>query len=917
MATFRTELEQHFEELIAHRRWFDFQKFAFHLAKQKWPSLQATEPIHDLGSDGLLVVNGELKLALACSLDGDLTKLRKDCRRIKETRQTVDKVIFATTRRITEQTAEEWRKKIREEFLLHLEQVLGREWLISEAEEGRMRWLCRDYLGMAVPDPDGPDEDLPRLRTAANKILAVWQQKYAAHGLPTVDLVLGLVSKDRGQTRRVSDIQKEIEAGCRLWVEGAPGAGKTHSLTTLAGMLLSRGDGQLLPILVSLRALSQRGGSLLGYVAAQPAVQEQGITETRLAKLAGIGRTVFFFNGWNEIGADRWLATIETINDFAEQMPAAGIVIVSRPVGDSGAGFSCRRLQLLPLSGSDIQTVLERAGIPSWRSAWSKLNEAEGILELASVPLFLHELVRELQANSELPLTRLEILHRMVLRAERDHQAVLQESCLRGNAERYLRGLAWDMTFTGRVDLSFSNAARSVAQTIRSLENESLIVRSPDPPDILQELVRTHLLERDADVVVFVHQLVQEYFAALELADRLRLNRLLLDRASPILRSYEWEQTLTLAFEKLVEQGHNGTAARIVRNLGIIDLEGACRLVGIRPEVWSLVEAQLQADIRRLVQSKDRNALWIATRCAACTGQAVFSMMVAPVLLDGGPPHRSCLDDVPAAAVLSAAGNDFAIRVLAIADDRRRIKVLDYLHRSNSFATENLSATLAENDPSPSVRRSAFFYLFKRGRSGFFRLFLRDVKSLGWNFHMLRVLQASTYASSHRIGKVSKALLQEESDPEERTRIIRQWSELRGEGWDKAAKEEYACLTDRAVSTPSDSEKVTQCRFVLLDRLSRIDPKWCSRRFADEIFRTQDMQRMSILSPEAISEQEDRRWLIDQQVKKIVATCSDRPGFEKVFHLDPEYSARALITYFLKNPVPREYGLDFPPPPTA
>ena len=51
-----------------------------------------TEPVHDLGSDGLILVNGSAKLALACSVEGDLVKLRKDCKRLKEARPTVETV---------------------------------------------------------------------------------------------------------------------------------------------------------------------------------------------------------------------------------------------------------------------------------------------------------------------------------------------------------------------------------------------------------------------------------------------------------------------------------------------------------------------------------------------------------------------------------------------------------------------------------------------------------------------------------------------------------------------------------------------------------------------------------------------------------------------------------------------------------
>jgi hypothetical protein len=97
MESLRTKIEEALNKLVVHRSAIDFQRLAFHD--------RATTPNSDLGADALVAFqDGKTTRVLACGINGDLTKLKEDCARLREARPKTDEVLFPTNLRVTEES---------------------------------------------------------------------------------------------------------------------------------------------------------------------------------------------------------------------------------------------------------------------------------------------------------------------------------------------------------------------------------------------------------------------------------------------------------------------------------------------------------------------------------------------------------------------------------------------------------------------------------------------------------------------------------------------------------------------------------------------------------------------------------------------------------------------------------------------
>src|ERR1051325_4247720 len=125
MAVLRSDIEKALDELISNEEGMRFQGLAVVLAKQLWPDLIASERKKDLGADA--VGGGK---ALACSLTATLKKIKEDATGIKTHFTGVEKLIFATPKKVTNAAMQPWKEEIRKEFGFELV-VMSREEIIT------------------------------------------------------------------------------------------------------------------------------------------------------------------------------------------------------------------------------------------------------------------------------------------------------------------------------------------------------------------------------------------------------------------------------------------------------------------------------------------------------------------------------------------------------------------------------------------------------------------------------------------------------------------------------------------------------------------------------------------------------------------------------------------------------------------
>lgn len=126
---FRDQITRAFESIPNLREYDRFQEMAFLLARPKWPGLRLTRKTGDRGADA---VDDDSRLALACGWNGDLQKVRDDCKRLSQERPEIKRLVFATSLAVEEIQIKGWKEKIRREFQIDLLAVLHRDWIIGE-----------------------------------------------------------------------------------------------------------------------------------------------------------------------------------------------------------------------------------------------------------------------------------------------------------------------------------------------------------------------------------------------------------------------------------------------------------------------------------------------------------------------------------------------------------------------------------------------------------------------------------------------------------------------------------------------------------------------------------------------------------------------------------------------------------------
>jgi hypothetical protein len=846
MTSLRHQLAVALDRMAEHKETANFQWLSFHIAARIWPELIAPEETKDEGIDGYVAFGaGVTNRAFACSISGELEKLRRDCERQRETGRQAEHVIFATARKVEEVTKTKWRDALRREFGIPQLDVISRATIIAELEKhSNLRWLCRDYMHMQLPEFMEMETHLPKVQLAAERLLSTWKQRYGFDDDLLLDLPLSQIGRDgrdESSSSAVSDLVRHLRAGSRWWLEGIPGCGKTFTLIRIASDL--QNSATLVPILVSLRGWSQTGGSLLTYICEQAAFQLQGIDEPLLANALEAGRVVLLLNGWNEIASDRLDSCMSMLAETISQLPGAALVVVSRGVRYETSGFSCQRFRFQPLKRTHILTAAAHAGL----TRPSDLFVNPQVAELATIPLFLREMILQVQLGHALPATRYEALSHMVERAGQEHRSSRLGDPVAYHADRFLSSLGWRMTDTGRTSLDETQARQVIAEVSLSLIEEAIFSTAPDPPQILFTLESSFLLvAEDAGQCAFIHQLIQEFFAAQELTQRLSkaLARGDADTAFPmdLLDRYEWEQPVMLALDDLCSRGQMKAAAHLIRRLAKFDLEAACRAVGRNPLLWMEGRLDLGSKVEYLADLRDVNARWLAVRCAAASGQSDFCRLIWSALPESRWDTSSPFVGLPSASIIASFGSDFTERVLSRPSEDARLLALQMVDAPIPVAISCLTK-IADNDSSSAVRLSAITKLVEFSAPGALRRLLREKRQTGrWRWAFLKILQQSARLTSSRLATLLRFSLSKEENEIERMRIWRFWAWHHSNvpGLVEITKSEFTRVPSSSLSRDGIYSRISE----FLKAVATIDPEWASTELTKRIIEFGEIERL-------------------------------------------------------------------------
>ncbi len=349
-----------------------------------------------------------------------------------------------------------------------------------------------------------------------------------------------------------------------------------------------------------------------------------------LPALLAQGQVTLLLDGLNEIPTADPAAFRGCVRMWKEFVAEA----VQRQAGSgTDAGnrfvFSCRSLdysaplssptlrvpqvRIEPMSDRQIRQYLKLYCPAQWAEVWQEIASSSN-LELLRTPYFLRLMVEQVEIEGRIPQGRAELFTGLVRHAlrrevERDNPVFDDETMLGSRDRRQIVSWRWKGTFDlperGALIPGLARLAYRMQESLSTASGAQVRVGFDEAIDMLaheqaENIVRAGealaLVDEDpaSDEVLFVHQLVQEYFAARELGQRF----------DPALVRAPWRAgEVTPSLDETL------------RNLGPADPLPPLPTTGW--EETAVMAAAMTADTEGVVRDMAGVNLVLAARCAA------------------------------------------------------------------------------------------------------------------------------------------------------------------------------------------------------------------------------------------------------------------------------------------------------------
>ena len=412
-------------------------------------------------------------------------------------------------------------------------------------DETLMRWVCVDVLGISYEDSDrrkldilhGFEDAVARYhRALVDRLhLAAVVGRRDKQELDSLYLQLSVagLSPDVGEDAlSLVDLVLKSRAS-RLFVVGPAGAGKSTMLDfTTMRLAQAHSDVDRIPVLLRATELvSAAYSSMTHYIqlvikGVVPRVGRQAsLFIVNSEEFGGYG-TVLLIDGVDELRREDRPRLRQMLRQFETEFPDATIVLTARPSGyERSLWFDYQKLEIRPLSNHQVVQYIERFGLPGAKIQLLTLLEAsEGVRELARTP-FMLALMSSFEGDTDsLPIRRAPLI-RACVNSLLTHRPLSEETgfdpqdvgtCLQNLAMRLFKlsptgnHREGEILFT--LEQYLMHRPRSNQSGRHTLRDRANLV--------LEEIIeRTGLLQRDGDVVDFVHRSIWEYFVALALVE--------------------------------------------------------------------------------------------------------------------------------------------------------------------------------------------------------------------------------------------------------------------------------------------------------------------------------------------------------------------------------------------------------------
>jgi formylglycine-generating enzyme required for sulfatase activity len=412
---------------------------------------------------------------------------------------------FASPMELAEWLAEDLAALVSTRYARPLDKSVERE----ELERGFLREQIRRY--------EYPSEHYTALAaTAEERITRTDKLTTPAEFVPP-----GLTALERHgfgpplEVRRVrfNDLQEAVDRYGKLVVTGEPGCGKTTSLQQLtwehAHRALKRQNRCLLPVLVDLAEYTN-GGEVLDFVA-----HRLGILKALAPEYLQEGRLLLLFDALNEMPRRDYRQRLKRLRRFVDEYPNNRYVFACRTL-DYDVNLGLQRVEIEPLDAMRIRKFsLNYLASEGEEFVRVLEDDRPELLEMARNPWMLMAFLQVYgSAGGLLPASQGRLFAALVaglLERERDR--------------RYAASIANDVEIHALARLAFAMVEEYGSGTVVAREwvesRLETISAQHAPGDVVQLAAGASVLRlKNHTSVRFSHQLLQEYFAAIELGRR-------------------------------------------------------------------------------------------------------------------------------------------------------------------------------------------------------------------------------------------------------------------------------------------------------------------------------------------------------------------------------------------------------------
>ncbi|WP_217895383.1 NACHT domain-containing protein [Sphingobium sp. Z007] len=571
------------------------------------------------------------------------------------------------------------------------------------AQKESWRRVLRNEAPLSAPQPN--DHLHVRLRYAAEAALAVFRNTAK---WPSAPVPLRLEVEGLGEPATTNAVARAIVSLNDLILVAPPGMGKTTTLFQIAEAMLADGSGT--PFIVPLGDWATEDVTVLGSILKRPAFM--GISEDDFRAAASQPGIVVLLDGWNELDAEARKRARVQVETLKAELPELGLIVSTRRQA-LDVPFTGTRVDLLPLSEEQqmqIAIVLRgEAGAKILDQAW----RTSGVRELVTIPLYLSALL-SLPENVPFPTTKEEVLRHFVAVHEKEASHVeALHAVAKGFQEDFLNGLAAFASRNANTSIADHNARWSISETGKLLiQNGQLTMTSqPDPGDVLDLLVNSHVLMRAGDTpgVSFQHQQLQEWYASHTVERRIisEVNEPKSREAlkAEILNLPAWEESILFAVERMargIESGQTACGKAILAAFEVDPILAAEMIYRVTDEVWASIAATIQ---QRIGHWHTPGKCDRAFRFMMNSGRPEFLDSIWPLITDEKDQVslralRNCRRFRP-----SMLGSDAAKRIKALPPQARAVLLHEMAFHSGMDGLD-LATAVAKDDPVPEVQAS-------------------------------------------------------------------------------------------------------------------------------------------------------------------------------------------------------------------